>query len=80
MVKKNNFTVDKVKVKSISHVQLFAIPWIVACTRLLRPWDFLGKSTGVGCHFPLQGIFLNQGSNPGLSHCRQTLYYLSHQG
>ena len=20
-------------------------------TRLLRPWDFLGKSTGVGCHF-----------------------------
>ena len=19
-------------------------------TRLLRPWDFLGKSTGVGCH------------------------------
>ena len=25
-------------------------------TRLLRPWDFLGKSTGVGCHFLLQGI------------------------
>ena len=24
-------------------------------TRLLRPWDFLGKSTGVGCHFLLQG-------------------------
>ena len=24
-------------------------------TRLLRPWDFLGKSTGVGCHFFLQG-------------------------
>ena len=23
-------------------------------TRLLRPWDFLGKSTGVGCHFFLQ--------------------------
>ena len=22
-------------------------------TRLLRPWDFLGKSTGVGCHFLL---------------------------
>ena len=22
-------------------------------TRLLHPWDFLGKSTGVGCHFLL---------------------------
>ena len=28
----------------------------------------------------LQGIFLTQGSNPGLLHCRQTLYPLSHQG
>ena len=35
---------------------------LVAC-RLLRPWDFPGKSTGVGCHFLLQGIFLTQGSN-----------------
>ena len=26
-------------------------------TRLLRPWDILGKSTGVGCHFLLQGTF-----------------------
>ena len=49
-------------------------------TRLLRPWDFLGKSTGVGCHFLLQGIFLTQGLIPGLPHCRQTLYRLSHQG
>ena len=23
-------------------------------TRLPCPWDFLGKNTGVGCHFPLQ--------------------------
>ena len=49
-------------------------------TRLLCPWDFPGKSTGVGCHFLLQGIFLTQGSTPGLLHCRQTLYPLSHQG
>ena len=63
-----------------SSAQLFATPWTVACTKLLRPWDFLGKSTGVGCHFLLQGIFPNQGSNPGLPHCRQTLYHLSHQG
>ena len=44
------------------------------------PWDFPGKSTGVGCHFLLQGIFPTQGSNPGLLHCRQTLYRLSNQG
>ena len=49
-------------------------------TRLLCPWDFPGNSTGVDCHFLLQGIFPTQGSNPGLLHCRQTLYSLSHQG
>ena len=29
--------------------------------------------------FLLQGIFLTQGSNPGLLHYRQILYHLSHQ-
>ena len=46
---------------------------------LLRPWDSPGKSTGVGCHFLLQGIFPTQGLNPGLLHYRQILYYLGHQ-
>ena len=49
-------------------------------TRLFYPWDFLGKNTRMGCHFLLQRIFPNQGSNPGLLHCRQILYQLSHQG
>ena len=49
-------------------------------TRLLCPWGFLGNSTGVDCHFLVQGIFPTQGSNLGLPHCRQTLYRLSHQG
>ena len=31
--------------------------------RLLYPWDSPGKNTGVGCHAPLQGIFLSQGLN-----------------
>ena len=48
-------------------------------TRLLCPWDFPGKDTGVGCHFLLQGIFPTQGSNPGLLHCRQILYRLSYK-
>ena len=44
----------------------------------LCPWDFPGNSTGVDCHFLLQGIFPTQGSNPGFPHCRQMLYHLSH--
>ena len=48
-------------------------------TRPLCPWDSPGKNTGVGCHALLQGIFLTQGLNLGLLHCRQILYYLSHQ-
>ena len=41
--------------------------------------DSPGKNTGWGCHAFLQGIFPTQGSNPGLPHCRQILYCLSHQ-
>ena len=48
-------------------------------TRLLCPWDFPGKDTGVGSHFFLQRIFLTLGLNPGLLHCRQNLYQLSYQ-
>ena len=32
--------------KSLSHARLFANPWAVACTKLLCPWDILGKNTG----------------------------------
>ena len=38
------------------------------------------KSAGVNCHSLLEGIFSTQGSNPGLLHCKQILYHLSHQG
>ena len=51
----------------------------VAC-QLLCLWDSPGKNAGVGCHFLLQGIFLTQGSNLGLLHCRQILYQLSYEG
>ena len=49
-----------------------------AVLQLLCPWGFPGKSTGVGCHVLLQGIFPTQGLNPDLLHCRQILYCLSH--
>ena len=48
--------------------------------RLLCPWDFPGKNTGVGSSSLLQRIFPAQGLNPGLLHCRCLLYHLSHQG
>ena len=38
--------------KSLGHVRLFVTPWTVPA-RLLCPWDFPGKNTGVGCHFLL---------------------------
>ena len=66
------------KVKSLSCVRLFATPWTVACQA--RPSMGCMFCSGVGCHFLLQRIFPTQGSNPGLLHCRQKLYCLSHQG
>ena len=42
--------------------------------------DSPGKNTEVGCHFLLQQIFLTQGLNPDLPHCRQILYHLSYPG
>ena len=56
------------KVKSLSHVRLLATPWTVAY-QAPPSMDSPGKSTGVGCHFLLQGIFPTQRSNPGLPHC-----------
>ena len=58
----------------------FCNPMDCVAYQVLCPWNFPGKSTGVGCHYLLQGIFLTQGLNPGLLHCRQMLYHLSHQG
>ena len=56
-----------------------AMPWTVACQAPLS-MKSPGKYTGVDCRALLQGIFLIQGSNLGLLHCRQILYHLSHQG
>ena len=41
--------------------------------------DSPDKNTEVGCLALLQGIFLTQGSNPGLPHYRWILYHLSHK-
>ena len=49
-------------------------------TRLLCPWDFPGKNTGVGCHFRLQGIFPTQGLNRHLLHWQTDSLPLCHMG
>ena len=46
---------------------------------LLHPWDSPGQNMGVRSLFLLQGIFSTQRLNPGLRHCRQILYQLSHK-
>ena len=46
---------------------------------LWSPWNSPGQNTRVGSLSPLQGIFPTQGSNPGVPHCRQILYQLSHK-
>ena len=45
-------------------------PWTIA-RQAPSLWDSSAKNTGVGCHSLLQGIFLTQGSNLGLLHCRR---------
>ena len=59
-----------------------------SCVRLCDPIDgsppgssvHSGENTVVGCHSLLCGVFPTQGLNLVLLHCRQILYYLSHQG
>ena len=65
--------------KSLSCVELFVTPGTVA-HQAPRPYDSLGKNTGVGSHSRLQEIFPTQGLNLSLPLCRQSLYHLSHQG
>ena len=55
-------------------------PHALQPARLPCPWDSPGESTGVVCHALLQGLFLTQGLNLGVLHCRQILSHRSHQG
>ena len=49
--------------QSLSHIWHFAAPQAVSLQAPLSTGFSRDKNTGVGCHFLLQGIFLNQGSN-----------------
>ena len=69
----------KVKVLVTQPCPTLCDPMNVDCQGLC-PWDSPGKHTGEGRRSLLQGIFLTQGLNPHLLHCKQILYHLSHQG
>ena len=67
------------EVKLLSRVQLFVIPWTIAY-QAPPSMEFPRQEYWSRLPFPSPGIFPTQGSNPGLPHCRQTLYLLSYQG
>ena len=52
---------------------------LIPQTGILSPWYSPGQNTGVGSHSLFKGMFLRQGLNLGLLHCRQTPHRLSHQ-
>ena len=64
--------VKKVKVKSLSRVQLFATPWTVAYQDS-PSMGFSRKEYWSGLPFPSSGDPPNPGIEPGLPHCRQML-------
>ena len=82
----------KVKVKSLSRVRLFVTPWTVA--HQAPPSVGVSRQEyWSGLPFPSPGDLPDPGikpgspslqadtlQNPGLHHCRQMLYGLSHQG
>ena len=49
-------------------------PFGLKSARLLCPWSYPSKNTGVGCHFLLQGVFLAQWWNTHLLHCMRIPY------
>ena len=54
-------------------------PWTIARLASLS-MGFSKPEYWSGLPCPSPGIFLTQGSNSGLLHCRQILYHLSHRG
>ena len=64
----------------IYKIEDISILCVLVRLKIICLWNSPCKNTGVGSHSFLQGIFLTQGSNPSLLHCRQILYCLSHQG
>ena len=66
-------------VQSLGLIGLLATLWTIAFQAHLSV-EFSPKEYWNGCPSFLRGIFLTQGLNPRLLHCRQILYLLSQRG
>ena len=66
--------------ESLSRVQLFVTTWTVAHQAPLSMGILQARILEWVAMPSSRGIFPTQGSNPGLLHCGQILYQLSHQG
>ena len=74
-----NFILLFPKVKLLSHVGLFEIPWTVVY-QAPPSMGFSRQECWSGLPFPSPGDLPYPGAEPILLNCRQTLYHLSHQG
>ena len=63
----------------LSHVWLFVTPWTIAPQAPLF-MGFSRQEYWSGLPFCSPGDLLDQGSIPGLPHCRRVFYHLSHLG
>ena len=79
--------------QSGDHVTLQPVKWSDSCSVVSYSFDSWtvvcqapclrnspGKITRMGCHSFFHRIFLIQGSNWGLLHCRQIIYHMRYQG
>ena len=64
----------------LSRVRLFVTPWTMARQASLSRGILQARILEWVAMLFSRGIFQTQESNPGLLHCRQILFHLSHQG
>ena len=74
------FGIPRVCVFLLYFLHIFQINGCWVQVTLYSPWNSPGQNTGMDSLSLLQGILPTQGSNPGLPHCRQIFYQLSHKG
>ena len=72
----NNTSFTNIYLRPDTSLVLDQIPKFI--TLFLCPWDSPGKNTGVGWS-PSSGDLPDPGKEPGLSHCRQILYWVTRE-
>ena len=60
---------------STAHLCLTVQPHGLQPTKLLCPWDYPSKNTGIGCHILLQGILINVLGHNGKNYYKKEYTY-----